>query len=92
MQDVEAVGEGLDLNVTVEEQVLAVGGGDSVGEQVVGNIGLGRSWSLTQNSDPFNLGHLIAGTQRSGEGRAKRKGTLSMGREEAEHCRLGKRQ
>ncbi|KAH0986960.1 hypothetical protein GBA52_014137 [Prunus armeniaca] len=44
MQDAEAVGEGLDLNVTVEEQVLAVGGGDSVGEQVVGNIGLGRPW------------------------------------------------
>ncbi|CAB4283737.1 unnamed protein product [Prunus armeniaca] len=92
MQDAEAVGEGLDLNVTVDNQVLVVCGGDSVGEQVVGNIGLERPWSLTQNSDPFNLGPLIDGAQRSGEGRAKRKGTLSKGQEEAEQCRLGKRQ
>ncbi|CAB4314236.1 unnamed protein product [Prunus armeniaca] len=92
IQDAEAVGEGLDLNVTVDKQVLVVGGGDSVGEQVVGNIGLERPWSLTQNSDPFNLGPLIDGAQRSGEGRAKRKGTLSKGQEEAKQCRHGKRQ
>lgn len=46
---------------------------------------------FTQNFDPFNLGFLIAGAQRSGEGRANRKSMLSMGRQEVESCRIGKR-
>ncbi|KAL6284013.1 hypothetical protein ACE6H2_014942 [Prunus campanulata] len=91
MQDVGAVGFGLDLNIVVEEQVPTVEGGDNVGEQVLGDIGVVNQWSLTQNSNPFNLGSLIAGAQCSGEGRANRKSMLSMGRQEVESCIIGKR-
>lgn len=42
LQDVGAMGIGLDLNIVVEEQVSAVDGGDTEGEQVLRNIGAGH--------------------------------------------------
>ncbi|CAL9012590.1 unnamed protein product [Prunus brigantina] len=92
MQADKGVGPGLDLNIAAEEQVPIVDDGDSVGEQGGGDSGVGRPWSLTQDSDPFNLGPLIAGARRSEEGRVKRKGLGSMGGQDADFCRLGKRQ
>ncbi|CAL9000065.1 unnamed protein product [Prunus brigantina] len=67
------MGVGLDLNITVEEQVSVVDKGDAAQDRVLGHVGTGHQGSLTQNSDPFNLGPLIDAAQRSGEGRAKRK-------------------
>lgn len=92
MQADKGVGAGLDLNIAAEEQVPTVDDGDSVGEQGGGDNGVGRPWSLTQDSDPFNLGPLIAGAQRSEEGRVKRKRLGNMGGQDANLCRLGKRQ
>ncbi|CAL9003580.1 unnamed protein product, partial [Prunus brigantina] len=72
------LGVGLDLNIALGEQGVAGEGGEN--------------GSLTQNSDPFNLGPLIANAQRTGERMAKRKSVLNMGGQEDEDCSFGKRQ
>lgn len=86
------LGAGLDLNIAIDEQVVAGDGGENVQEHIGDHIGGGYQGSLTQNSDPFNLGPLIAKAHRSGDRRAKRKSVLNVGRQEAEDCSFGKRQ
>ena len=55
------------------------------------DIDRGNQWSLTQNSDPFNLGALIVSTQYRDEGRLKRKGLDSMWEQNNESVRYDQR-
>ncbi|CAL9020379.1 unnamed protein product [Prunus brigantina] len=84
-------GTGLDLNVAVEEQVVVVDSGDIGRELERGHIS-GVPQSLTQTSDPFNLGSLIADAQCRRAERVKRKSRLSRGRQEAGTGGCSKRQ
>ncbi|PQM40321.1 hypothetical protein Pyn_22921 [Prunus yedoensis var. nudiflora] len=85
------VGFVLDLNASVEEQVQDGERGDCAELQARGDVDGGISWSLTQNSDPFNLGPLIVAAQGRDEGRLKRKGPDSMWERDDESVRYDKR-
>ncbi|KAL6284745.1 hypothetical protein ACE6H2_015674 [Prunus campanulata] len=85
------VGFVLDLNASIEEQVQDGEGGDCAELQARGDGDGGIPWSLTQNSDPFNLGPLIVAAQCRDEGRLKRKGPDSMWERDDESVRYDKR-